>query len=141
MDDVSMLGAYFVEKHALRNRWSTPAIEAGAIEALLDHDWPGNVRELENVIERGVVLTGGGPHHAVGRPNSNPPRADPSTGMPSMRLRENVQWVERETIRRALRSCPKKSQAATLMGLSPRALSHYLAKYPSLTGERQTGGQ
>jgi predicted transcriptional regulator len=60
--------------------------------------------------------------------------------MPSMRIRENVEWVERETIRRALRSYPKKGQAAALLGLSPRALSHYLAKYPSLDIERQADG-
>jgi len=56
-----------------------------------------------------------------------------------MRMRENVEWIERETIRRALRSSPKKGQAATLMGLSPRALSHYLAKYRSLDLEQQIG--
>jgi transcriptional regulator with GAF, ATPase, and Fis domain len=140
MDDVRLLSEYFVEKHAIRNGWSTPAIEADAIDALLNHDWPGNVRELENVIERGVVLTGGA---RITRSvvTLDPPRADPSTGMPSMRIRENVQWVERETIRRALRSSPKKRQAAALMGLSPRALSHYLAKYPSLAVEREVGGR
>jgi len=43
---------------------------------------------------------------------------------------QNVEWVERETIRRALEVSPLKQQAARLMGISPRALSHYLAKYP-----------
>jgi transcriptional regulator with GAF, ATPase, and Fis domain len=140
MDDVPMLGEYFVEKHAIRNGWSTPATSAPATDALLNHDWPGNVRELENVMERGVALAGGAciTRSAV---TLDPPRADPSTGMPSMRIRENVEWVERETIRRALRSYPKKGQAATLLGLSPRALSHYLAKYPSLDIERQADGQ
>jgi transcriptional regulator with GAF, ATPase, and Fis domain len=135
MDDVPMLAEYFVEKHANRNGWPTPAIEPGAIDALMNHDWAGNVRELENVIERSVVLTGGAriTRTAV---TLDPPRSDPSSGMPSMRIRENVEWVERETIRRALRACPKKAEAATLMGLSPRALSHYLAKYRSLDVER-----
>jgi DNA-binding NtrC family response regulator len=31
-----------------------------ALEALRHHEWPGNVRELENLIERGVILTGHG---------------------------------------------------------------------------------
>ena len=31
-----------------------------ALQALRDHEWPGNVRELENLIERGVILTGAG---------------------------------------------------------------------------------
>jgi transcriptional regulator with PAS, ATPase and Fis domain len=48
---------------------------------------------------------------------------------PSMQLRQNVEWVERETIRRALAISPGKQHAASLMGISPRALSYYLAKY------------
>ncbi len=31
-----------------------------ALDAMRHYDWPGNVRELENLIERGVILTGPG---------------------------------------------------------------------------------
>jgi len=139
MDDVPMLAGYFVEKHATRNGWRVPAIDADVFDVLDDHDWPGNVRELENAIERAVVLAGGGgiTSSAI---TLDPPGAAADTGMPSMRIRENVQWVERETIRRALRSCPQKGRAAMLMGITPRALSYYLAKYPSLDVERPADG-
>jgi len=51
-------------------------------------------------------------------------------GLPSLGLHENVEWAERETIRRALeRSRGVKKDAAELMGISQRALSYYLAKY------------
>ncbi|MDH4066317.1 MAG: hypothetical protein OEW19_18095, partial [Acidobacteriota bacterium] len=51
-------------------------------------------------------------------------------GLPSMGLHENVEWAERETIRRALeRAGGVKKEAAELMGISQRALSHYLLKY------------
>jgi transcriptional regulator with PAS, ATPase and Fis domain len=47
-----------------------------------------------------------------------------------MRLHQNIEWVERETIRRALeQSGGVKKDAAELMGISQRALSYYLAKY------------
>ena len=53
-----------------------------------------------------------------------------SNGLPSMRLHQNLEWVERETIRRALQqSGGVKKDAAELMGISQRALSYYLAKY------------
>ena len=52
------------------------------------------------------------------------------SAVPSLKLRQNDERVERETIRRALEMSPLKRQAARLMGISPRALSHYLAKYP-----------
>ena len=47
-----------------------------------------------------------------------------------MRLRQNIEWTERETIRRALDAAGGvKKDAAELMGISQRALSHYLAKH------------
>ena len=57
--------------------------------------------------------------------------ATPGTsGLPSLRLHQNIEWVERETIRRALdQSAGVKKDAAELMGISQRALSYYLAKY------------
>ena len=56
--------------------------------------------------------------------------APQTTGLPSLKLRQNIEWVERETIRRALESSRGvKKDAAELMGISQRALSYYLAKY------------
>ena len=51
-------------------------------------------------------------------------------GALSLKLHPNVEWIERETIRRALERSTVKRQAARLLGISPRALSYYLAKYP-----------
>jgi transcriptional regulator with GAF, ATPase, and Fis domain len=51
-------------------------------------------------------------------------------GLPSMNLRDNVDWVERETIRRALeRARGVKKLAAESMGISQRAMSYYLKKF------------
>ena len=53
-----------------------------------------------------------------------------TSSLPSLKLRQNIEWVERETIRRALESAAGiKKDAAELMGISQRALSYYLAKY------------
>ena len=54
----------------------------------------------------------------------------PAQGLPSLRLHQNLEWVERETIRKALDQAGGiKKDAAELMGISQRALSYYLAKY------------
>ena len=57
--------------------------------------------------------------------------AAPATAaIPSLRLHQNLEWAERETMRRALAQARGvKKDAAELMGISQRALSHYLAKY------------
>ena len=59
-----------------------------------------------------------------------------TAGVPSLKLRQNVEWIECETIRRALEMSTIKGQAARLMGISPRALSYYLAKYPFIDQNR-----
>jgi transcriptional regulator with GAF, ATPase, and Fis domain len=130
-DDVPVLARYFADKHAHRNGWPRPSIEQDAIHALLGHDWPGNVRELENTIERAVVLSGG---RSIARSaiTIEPAPAAADCRVPFLRIRDNVQWAERETIQQALRSCTNKKQAAARIGISPRALSYYLAKYSSL---------
>jgi transcriptional regulator with GAF, ATPase, and Fis domain len=52
------------------------------------------------------------------------------SGLPSMTLRTNLDWAERETVRRALElSNGVKKDAAETMGISQRALSYYLAKH------------
>jgi transcriptional regulator with GAF, ATPase, and Fis domain len=58
------------------------------------------------------------------------PVTQQQTGLPTLKLRQNIEWVERETIRRALEQAGGvKKDAAELMGISQRALSYYLAKY------------
>jgi len=47
-----------------------------------------------------------------------------------MRLHQNLEWTERETIQRTREaSSGVKKDAAERRGISQRALSHYLAKY------------
>ena len=99
------------------------------IDALQRYGWPGNVRELENTIERAVVLATG-PSITAAAVSLLGATSSPHTGLPSPRLHQNIEWVERETIRRALeQSGGVKKDAAEAMGISQRALSYYLAKY------------
>ncbi len=128
-DDIPALVEHFVHKHAQRTGRRVEKIDEGGRAALQQYDWPGNVRELENTIERAVVLSPGSvvTERAVSVMGTVTPQA---TGLPSLKLRQNIEWVERETIRRALENAGGvKKDAAELMGISQRALSYYLAKY------------
>jgi transcriptional regulator with GAF, ATPase, and Fis domain len=129
LEDVPMLVEHFAYKHATRCGKSIDSLDEGIMARLQAHHWPGNVRELENAIERAVVLTTGSTisHEAI---TVGGTASAQTSGIPSLRLRQNVEWVERETIRRALEMSTLKRQAARLMGISPRVLSYYLAKYP-----------
>jgi transcriptional regulator with GAF, ATPase, and Fis domain len=136
VEDIPMLVEHFAEKHATRIGKSIEALEDGVVSDLQKYRWPGNVRELENTIERAVVLTTGSTitREAV---KLDAPTSGRTAGVPSLKLRQNVEWIQCETIRRALELSPFKRQAARLMGISPRALSHYLAKYPFIDQARR----
>jgi DNA-binding NtrC family response regulator len=128
-EDIPPLVEHFVRKHAQRTGRRIERIDEEVLADLQRYDWPGNVRELENTIERAVVLSPGPiiNARAISVMGAATPQA---TGLPSLRLRQNIEWVERETIRRALENAGGvKKDAAELMGISQRALSYYLAKY------------
>jgi transcriptional regulator with GAF, ATPase, and Fis domain len=56
--------------------------------------------------------------------------ATASAGVPSLNLRQNIEWTEKETVRKALDTAKGvKKDAAELMGISQRAMSYYLAKH------------
>ena len=128
-DDIPALVAHFVRKHAQRTGRRVERVDDGAQAALQEYDWPGNVRELENTIERAVVLSST-PVLTARDVTVMGAVTQQTSGLPSLKLRQNIEWVEKETIRRALdTSRGVKKDAAELMGISQRALSYYLAKY------------
>jgi transcriptional regulator with PAS, ATPase and Fis domain len=128
-EDIPVLVEHFIGKHAQRAGKRIEGLEPGVLDALRNADWPGNVRELENTVERAVVLSqttslGSDVVRMIGVAIASP------VGLPSLNLRQNLEWTERETVRRALDSAGGiKKDAAELMGLTQRALSYYLAKH------------
>ena len=128
-DDIPILVEHFIAKHAQRAGKRIDGVAPGVLEILRAADWPGNVRELENAVERAVVLAPGRVIEPEVVRILAPPTSVPS-GLPSLNLRQNLDWVERETVRRALdASGGVKKDAAEAMGISQRALSYYLAKH------------
>jgi DNA-binding NtrC family response regulator len=128
-EDVRILVDHFVEKHRQRTGKRIDRVDDVVVKALERYEWPGNVRELENTIERAVVLSTDSviASAAISLLGAT---STPSSGLPSLRLHQNLEWVERETIRRALdQAGGVKKDAAEAMGISQRALSYYLAKY------------
>jgi two-component system response regulator AtoC len=128
-EDIPVLVEHFLEKHAQRAGKRIDGVAPGVLEMLQAADWPGNVRELENTVERAVVLS---PTPVIGPEviTMFGVAAPAASGLPSLNLRQNLDWTERETVRRALdASGGVKKDAAEAMGISQRALSYYLAKH------------
>jgi len=128
-EDIPMLVEHFLRSFARNSGKRIDGVAPGVMDELQNYDWPGNVRELENTIERAVVLATGPTltRETMWLMGAVSP---PTSGLPSLRLHANLEWAERETIRRALEQAGGiKKDAAELMGISQRALSYYLAKY------------
>jgi len=106
---------------------SDPSLTARVLQ--LVHRADAGIRGEVNTVERAVVLSASttiGPDvvRILGVSSASP------AGLPSLNLRQNLDWAERETVRRALGSAGGvKKDAAEVMGISQRALSYYLAKH------------
>jgi DNA-binding NtrC family response regulator len=130
LEDIPLLVEHFVRRFAERTGKKIDGVDEKAMAELTRYEWPGNVRELENTIERAVVLSTA-PLLTSRTVWLMSATATPATAaVPSLKLHQNLEWAERETMRRALEQARGvKKDAAELMGISQRALSHYLAKY------------
>ena len=60
-EDIGLLAGHLLRIVCRRLNLPQPKMTDQAIELLSAYDWPGNIRELQNVIERGAILSQGGP--------------------------------------------------------------------------------
>jgi transcriptional regulator with GAF, ATPase, and Fis domain len=60
-EDIGLLAAHFINRSCSRLNCAETRLTDEIVRQLEDYDWPGNIRELQNVIERAVILSGGGP--------------------------------------------------------------------------------
>jgi len=124
-EDIPVLAAEFLKRHAQRYRKALEGFDADAMEALLAHPWPGNVRELEHAVERAVLMATSERVGAVDI-GLRPVQTTGTAGLEQLTLDE----VERELIRRALkRHDGNVSEAAKSLGLSRSALYRRLERH------------
>ncbi|HSA59909.1 MAG TPA: sigma-54 dependent transcriptional regulator [bacterium] len=134
-DDLPLLVRHFLQKYRQDGRGPATSFSPEAMEHLKSYDWPGNVRELENLVQRLVVLKGGGeievrdlPPNLAGRAAVSAPEEAvfPEEGVD---LRAMVERFEASLIHRALdRSAGNKNRAAQLLRLNRTTLIEKLKK-------------
>jgi DNA-binding NtrC family response regulator len=123
-EDIPLLAAHFLSRHAAHYRKSVRGFEAAAMDALIQHSWPGNVRELDHVILRSLLMSQSNEIRRVDLGLRGPSEANRS--LDEMSLEE----VEAHLIKRALaRHGGNARKAAEALGLSRSAFYRRLEKY------------
>ena len=133
--DIALLLNSFLQKFNKINNRNIEGFDSQVMEILTNYHWAGNVRELENLVERLVIVTGGGmvTYHDLPekyRGGRTVPRVQPivlpKTGIC---LHSAVEEFENGLILQALqKSGGNKKEAAILLNLKRTTLIEKLKK-------------
>ena len=146
-DDVALLAEYFAGKYTAAYGLGAASFTDEASQWLEEYDWPGNVRELQNLMERAVLLAGGGTirtnHFLMGDEQWTPddlsqvntdqqgvgtPPASADEALSVMPIHE----MEKRLIMKSLDETEgNRTRAAELLGISVRTLRNKLNEYKS----------
>lgn len=131
--DIPAIADHFARKYAEVNGLPFRGMSASALLRLQAHRWPGNVRELENTIHRAVLLAEG---DAIGAEAIELGPTGPAASVPAAGgdigalVGRRMDEVERDLILETLgHTLGNRTQAATILGISIRALRNKLRDY------------
>lgn len=155
-EDITLLLNYFLEQGNKQHNFLNPGYFHPDVYRVLEtHSWPGNVRELQNLVERLIVITGGGkvtvddlpPEYRHGKIEARRPvpevkyeaELDLESGekeslggaLPDvgLNLTEYIENLENSLILQALeRTGNNKNRAAKLLGLNRTTLVERIKK-------------
>jgi len=136
-EDIPLLASHFLASACRRFGREGLRLSRADVLKLQAYDWPGNVRELENVLERAVIISGGG-RLKLELPDTG---ARNPADLPAQQNRDRAQLMteqerrrrDREMITRALQACNGKvfgpDGAAELLGLKPTTLASRIKRW------------
>jgi DNA-binding NtrC family response regulator len=138
-EDIPLLATHFLEKYGSARATPVTEIDAGAMQALLQHPWPGNVRELENAIKSAVAFAHGSIIRRENLPETISPRLprrnqgcsliDIDRRLPDL-TEDLIGQVEREYFQRLLSQYQGNvARCARHSGLSRRSVTQKLQRY------------
>ncbi len=126
-DDITLLAGYFLESFAAKYQRKALPWSGDFATALLAHPWTGNVRELRNAMERLTVLC---PGENLRAQDFQQFCLTAVVDEPAERGPISLAEAERQAIERALAATGgNKTQAAQILGITPKTLNAKLALY------------
>ncbi len=130
--DILPLARFLLQRQATMQGLELPQLSQAAEQRLLSHRWPGNVRELDNVMQRALILSGGGQIGPADLSFEVEPEPAAQVAMASSAprgLSEDLRSVEEQMILDALREGNgSRKCAAERLGISQRTLRYKIAR-------------
>ena len=138
--DIPALVEHFLKKKSREiglNR--RPELAPGAIACMQNYNWPGNVRELENMVERALILAGGGPvdFSALAAPCAAPPAPAPGDEGPLL-LDDIISNHIRRVLHQTNGRIEGRDGAAEILGIKPSTLRQRMRKLGVPFGRKVT---
>ena len=125
-EDVRVLARHFIDRCCRENNKKVAGISDEAMEALVNYPWPGNIRELRNVIERAVVLSGGG---EIGTAELPEKVRSHDSSRATRTLKDRLDYYEETIIRETLQTNDwNKEETARQLGVDLATLYRKIKK-------------
>ena len=141
-DDIILLARHFIRQSAKRYGINSISLSAPAVQSLREYHWPGNVRELKHMVERAVLLSGGGElspeslslaapaQPGTGTGSGLPPHVAGGGLPPGAEADLTLGNAELLLIKNALEKCNGNvSKAARELGITRMALRYRIKKH------------
>lgn len=136
-EDIAPLVESMIQTFNAKYGTQITMVDPAALDVLSSRSWEGNVRELRNVVERAVILAGGGAilrsHLADGHPSSSRvshnAKGSSANGL-GVRVGMTVAGAERALIEATLRQAGNnKTRAAAMLDISTKTLHAKIKTY------------
>ncbi len=137
-EDIPLLITYFLSRFVSADGRNAINFNDQVLEILMNYEWPGNVRELENLIERLVILKGGGvievedlPPKILALSNHRVVREEEVIALPDdgLNLKQFLSELEESLIKQALeKTGGNKNQASKLLQMNRTTLIEKMKK-------------
>ena len=141
LSDIDELAPHLLGHLSVACAMPVPTVCDTAYTKLKSYRWPGNVRELRNVLERALLLSGGRhieDHHLILERFC--PCAETAATIEMGPLADRVSRFKTKVIVEALRAAEwSKKDAAEMLGITQRAMSHYVVTYNLDSYREKTG--
>ncbi len=142
-EDILPLAQYFFKKYSQKQGRPMPKLSQTLLNILSQHNYPGNVRELENLVERVLILGDRELENTdeilsflkgISARDSDDTQKNHALEIPlpeeGIDMEQTIGDLEKNLLERALtKTQHSRRKAATLLGLSARALRYRLQKY------------